>query len=300
MKEQPNPPSKKPLLYYALIATLVLMLLNAFVFPLLMTPRVTQVSYDEFRRMLEEDKISVVELQEDGRALFFQAKDDSGAQRIYSTGLFPDAELQQRLAESGVQYSAVVPQENSSLMNFLLTWIFPTLIMVLPMVLLWRMMQKRMGDGNMMSFGMGKSSAKMYVAAQTGKTFADVAGQEEAKEALVEIVDFLHSPDKYRSVGAVMPKGVLLVGPPGTGKTLLAKAVAGEANVPFFSIAGSEFVEMFVGQGAARVRDLFRQAKEKAPCIVFIDEIDTIGKKRDSGGFSGNDEREQTLNQLLS
>ena len=205
MKEQPNPPSKKPLLYYALIATLVLMLLNAFVFPLLMTPRVTQVSYDEFRRMLEEDKISVVELQEDGRALFFQAKDDSGAQRIYSTGLFPDAELQQRLAESGVQYSAVVPQENSSLMNFLLTWIFPTLIMVLPMVLLWRMMQKRMGDGNMMSFGMGKSSAKMYVAAQTGKTFADVAGQEEAKEALVEIVDFLHSPDKYRSVGAVMP-----------------------------------------------------------------------------------------------
>jgi len=300
VKEQPNPPSKKPLLYYALIATLVLMLLNAFVFPLLMTPRVTQVSYDEFRRMLEEDKISVVELQEDGRALFFQAKDDSGAQRIYSTGLFPDAELQQRLAESGVQYSAVVPQENSSLMNFLLTWIFPTLIMVLPMVLLWRMMQKRMGDGNMMSFGMGKSSAKMYVAAQTGKTFADVAGQEEAKEALVEIVDFLHSPDKYRSVGAVMPKGVLLVGPPGTGKTLLAKAVAGEANVPFFSIAGSEFVEMFVGQGAARVRDLFRQAKEKAPCIVFIDEIDTIGKKRDSGGFSGNDEREQTLNQLLS
>ncbi len=300
MKEQPNPPSKKPLLYYALIATLVLMLLNAFVFPLLMTPRVTQVSYDEFRRMLEEDKISVVELQEDGRALFFQAKDDSGAQRIYSTGLFPDAELQQRLAESGVQYSAVVPQENSSLMNFLLTWIFPTLIMVLPMVLLWRMMQKRMGDGNMMSFGMGKSSAKMYVAAQTGKTFADVAGQEEAKEALVEIVDFLHSPDKYRSVGAVMPKGVLLVGPPGTGKTLLAKAVAGEANVPFFSIAGSEFVEMFVGQGAARVRDLFRQAKEKAPCIVFIDEIDTIGKKRDGGGFSGNDEREQTLNQLLS
>lgn len=300
MKEQPNPPSKKPLLYYALIATLVLMLLNAFVFPLLMTPRVTQVSYDEFRRMLEEDKISVVELQEDGRALFFQAKDDSGAQRIYSTGLFPDAELQQRLAESGVQYSAIVPQENSSLMNFLLTWIFPTLIMVLPMVLLWRMMQKRMGDGNMMSFGMGKSSAKMYVAAQTGKTFADVAGQEEAKEALVEIVDFLHSPDKYRSVGAVMPKGVLLVGPPGTGKTLLAKAVAGEANVPFFSIAGSEFVEMFVGQGAARVRDLFRQAKEKAPCIVFIDEIDTIGKKRDGGGFSGNDEREQTLNQLLS
>ena len=186
-------------------------------------------------------------------------------------------------------------------MNFLFTWIFPTLILILPMVLLWRMMQKRMGDGsNMMSFGMGKSNAKMYVAAQTGKTFADVAGQEEAKEALEEIVDFLHNPDKYRSVGAVMPKGVLLVGPPGTGKTLLAKAVAGEANVPFFSIAGSEFVEMFVGQGAARVRDLFKQAKEKAPCIVFIDEIDTIGKKRDGSGIAGNDEREQTLNQLLS
>ena len=300
MKEQPNPPSKKPFLYYALIATLVLMMLNAFVFPMLMTPRVTQVSYDEFRRMLEEDRISVVELQADGRELYFKAADDSGAERIYSTGVFPDTELQQRLSESGVQYSAVVPQENSSLMNFLLTWVFPTLIMVLPMVLLWRMLQKRMGDGNMMSFGMGKSNAKMYVAAQTGKTFADVAGQEEAKEALVEIVDFLHSPDKYRSVGAVMPKGVLLVGPPGTGKTLLAKAVAGEANVPFFSIAGSEFVEMFVGQGAARVRDLFKQAKQKAPCIVFIDEIDTIGKKRDGSGFSGNDEREQTLNQLLS
>lgn len=300
MKDQPNPPSKKPFLYYALIAMLVLMVLNAFVFPALMTPHVTQVSYDVFRQMLEEDKISVVELQEDGRELYFKATDDSGAERIYSTGVFPDTELQQRLAESGVQYSAVVPQENSSLMNFLLTWIFPTLIMVLPMVLLWRMLQKRMGDGNMMSFGMGKSNAKMYVAAQTGKTFADVAGQEEAKEALVEIVDFLHSPDKYRSVGAVMPKGVLLVGPPGTGKTLLAKAVAGEANVPFFSIAGSEFVEMFVGQGAARVRDLFKQAKEKAPCIVFIDEIDTIGKKRDGSGFSGNDEREQTLNQLLS
>ena len=300
MKEQPNPPSKKPFLYYAMVAALVLMLLNAFVFPMLMTPRVTPVTYDEFRAMLADGKISVVELQEDGRELYFRAKDESGAERIYSTGAFPDEALQQSLAESGVKYSAIVPQQNSSLMNFLLTWIFPTLIMVLPMVLLWRMMQKRMGEGNMMSFGMGKSNAKMYVAAQTGKTFADVAGQEEAKEALVEIVDFLHSPDKYRSVGAVMPKGVLLVGPPGTGKTLLAKAVAGEANVPFFSIAGSEFVEMFVGQGAARVRDLFKQAKEKAPCIVFIDEIDTIGKKRDGSGFSGNDEREQTLNQLLS
>ena len=300
MNEQPKP-NTKPFFYYAMIAMLILMLLNAFVFPSLMTPRVTEVSYDKFLDMLSGGQVTVVELQENERELYFKAADENGAERIYSTGVFPDADLQKRLSESGVTFSAVAPQENSTLMNFLFTWIFPTLILILPMVLLWRMMQKRMGDGsNMMSFGMGKSNAKMYVAAQTGKTFADVAGQEEAKEALEEIVDFLHNPDKYRSVGAVMPKGVLLVGPPGTGKTLLAKAVAGEANVPFFSIAGSEFVEMFVGQGAARVRDLFKQAKEKAPCIVFIDEIDTIGKKRDGSGIAGNDEREQTLNQLLS
>ena len=300
MNEQPKP-NKKPFFYYAMIAMLILMLLNAFVFPSLMTPRVTEVSYDKFLDMLSGGQVTVGELQENERELYFKAADENGAERIYSTGVFPDADLQKRLSESGVTFSAVAPQENSTLMNFLFTWIFPTLILILPMVLLWRMMQKRMGDGsNMMSFGMGKSNAKMYVAAQTGKTFADVAGQEEAKEALEEIVDFLHNPDKYRSVGAVMPKGVLLVGPPGTGKTLLAKAVAGEANVPFFSIAGSEFVEMFVGQGAARVRDLFKQAKEKAPCIVFIDEIDTIGKKRDGSGIAGNDEREQTLNQLLS
>ena len=300
MNEQPKP-NKKPFFYYAMIAMLILMLLNAFVFPSLMTPRVTEVSYDKFLDMLSGGQVTVVELQENERELYFKAADENGAERIYSTGVFPDADLQKRLSESGVTFSAVAPQENSTLMNFLFTWIFPTLILILPMVLLWRMMQKRMGDGsNMMSFVMCKSNAKMYVAAQTGKTFADVAGQEEAKEALEEIVDFLHNPDKYRSVGAVMPKGVLLVGPPGTGKTLLAKAVAGEANVPFFSIAGSEFVEMFVGQGAARVRDLFKQAKEKAPCIVFIDEIDTIGKKRDGSGIAGNDEREQTLNQLLS
>ena len=300
MNEQPKP-NKKPFFYYAMIAMLILMLLNAFVFPSLMTPRVTEVSYDKFLDMLSGGQVTVVELQENEREPYFKAADENGAERIYSTGVVPDADLQKRLSESGVTFSAVAPQENSTLMNFLFTWIFPTLILILPMVLLWRMMQKRMGDGsNMMSFGMGKSNAKMYVAAQTGKTFADVAGQEEAKEALEEIVDFLHNPDKYRSVGAVMPKGVLLVGPPGTGKTLLAKAVAGEANVPFFSIAGSEFVEMFVGQGAARVRDLFKQAKEKAPCIVFIDEIDTIGKKRDGSGIAGNDEREQTLNQLLS
>ena len=293
MNEQPKP-NKKPFFYYAMIAMLILMLLNAFVFPSLMTPRVTEVSYDKFLDMLSGGQVTVVELQENERELYFKAADENGAERIYSTGVFPDADLQKRLSESGVTFSAVAPQENSTLMNFLFTWIFPTLILILPMVLLWRMMQKRMGDGsNMMSFGMGKSNAKMYVAAQTGKTFADVAGQEEAKEALEEIVDFLHNPDKYRSVGAVMPKGVLLVGPPGTGKTLLAKAVAGEANVPFFSIAGSEFVEMFVGQGAARVRDLFKQAKEKAPCIVFIDaqpaaqrdgRLRRLVRRRHSGG----------------
>ena len=301
MNEQPKP-NKKPFFYYAMIAMLILMLLNAFVFPSLMTPRVTEVSYDKFLDMLSGGQVTVVELQENERELYFKAADENGAERIYSTGVFPDADLQKRLSESGVTFSAVAPQENSTLMNFLFTWIFPTLILILPMVLLWRMMQKRMGDGsNMMSFGMGKSNAKMYVAAQTGKTFADVAGQEEAKEALEEIVDFLHNPDKYRSVGAVMPKGVLLVGPPGTGKTLLARAVAGEAGVPFFSIAGSEFVEMFVGMGASKVRDLFKQANEKAPCIIFIDEIDTIGKKRDgASGMGGNDEREQTLNQLLT
>ena len=287
MNEQPKP-NKKPFFYYAMIAMLILMLLNAFVFPSLMTPRVTEVSYDKFLDMLSGGQVTVVELQENERELYFKAADENGAERIYSTGVFPDADLQKRLSESGVTFSAVAPQENSTLMNFLFTWIFPTLILILPMVLLWRMMQKRMGDGsNMMSFGMGKSNAKMYVAAQTGKTFADVAGQEEAKEALEEIVDFLHNPDKYRSVGAVMPKGVLLVGPPGTGKTLLAKAVAGEANVPFFSIAGSEFVEMFVGQGAARVSDLFKQAKEKAPCIVFIDDIDYKAVARATSGASG-------------
>ena len=299
MNEQPKP-NKKPFFYYAMIAMLILMLLNAFVFPSLMTPRVTEVSYDKFLDMLSGGQVTVVELQENERELYFKAADENGAERIYSTGVFPDADLQKRLSESGVTFSAVAPQENSTLMNFLFTWIFPTLILILPMVLLWRMMQKRMGDGsNMMSFGMGKSNAKMYVAAQTGKTFADVAGQEEAKEALEEIVDFLHNPDKYRSVGAVMPKGVLLVGPPGTGKTLLAKAVAGEANVPFFSISGSDFVEMFVGVGASRVRDLFEQAKKNAPAIVFIDEIDAVGRQRGTGLGGGHDEREQTLNQLL-
>ena len=282
MNEQPKP-NKKPFFYYAMIAMLILMLLNAFVFPSLMTPRVTEVSYDKFLDMLSGGQVTVVELQENERELYFKAADENGAERIYSTGVFPDADLQKRLSESGVTFSAVAPQENSTLMNFLFTWIFPTLILILPMVLLWRMMQKRMGDGsNMMSFGMGKSNAKMYVAAQTGKTFADVAGQEEAKEALEEIVDFLRAPQKYTALGARIPKGVLLVGPPGTGKTLLAKAIAGEAGVPFFSISGSDFVEMFVGVGASRVRDLFKQAQQSAPCIVFIDEIDKIARKGDN------------------
>ena len=268
MNEQPKP-NKKPFFYYAMIAMLILMLLNAFVFPSLMTPRVTEVSYDKFLDMLSGGQVTVVELQENERELYFKAADENGAERIYSTGVFPDADLQKRLSESGVTFSAVAPQENSTLMNFLFTWIFPTLILILPMVLLWRMMQKRMGDGsNMMSFGMGKSNAKMYVAAQTGKTFADVAGQEEAKEALEEIVDFLHNPDKYRSDRRrKLPKGALLVGPPGTGKTLLAKAVAGEANVPFFSIAGSEFVEMFVGHGRGQVCATCSSRRKRRPPV---------------------------------
>lgn len=303
MKESPEMPNKKPYMYYICIAIMVLMLLNAFVFPKLMTPQVKAVDYGTFQTMLDEGKIDTVELQEDETQLLFTSKNEEGQAVYYSTGVFPDANLVDKLeaanANGALSYGKVVPEKGNALLSVLISWIFPMLLLFLPIILMSRMMQKKMGDG-VMSFGMGKSNAKMYVAAQTGKTFEDVAGQEEGKEALQEIVDFLHNPAKYNSVGAVMPKGALLVGPPGTGKTLLAKAVAGEANVPFFSIAGSEFVEMFVGQGAARVRDLFKQAKEKSPCIVFIDEIDTIGKKRDGTGIGGNDEREQTLNQLLS
>ena len=294
----PYKPPQKSFLYYSLIAVLVLMLLNAFVFPSMMSPRLEEVSYDQFLSMVDSGNVTRVEVTD--TAVLFSAKDENGKESYYQTGNMDDPDLVNRLAEHDeITFGKAVPQENSGLMSFLLTWIFPTLLMFLPIIILWRMIQKKMG-GNSMMFGMGKSNAKVYVSSQTGKTFADVAGQDEAKEALTEIVDFLHTPEKYRSIGATMPKGVLLVGPPGTGKTLLAKAVAGEAHVPFFSIAGSEFVEMFVGQGAARVRDLFKQAKEKAPCIVFIDEIDTIGKKRDGSGLTGNDEREQTLNQLLS
>ncbi len=286
---------------YAAIALLIMMLLNAFVMPMLHGANITEVDYGTFLRMVDGEvegvTVDTVQIDENGQEIIFSAKDSTGQVSYYSTGAFPDAELVDRLsANEDIKFTKVTPQENGFLMDFLVSWVLPTLILMLPMVWMMRYLQKRGGG----MFGMGKSSAKLYVENQTGKRFADVAGQDEAKEALSEIVDFLHSPAKYNSIGATMPKGALLVGPPGTGKKLLAKAVAGEAGVPFFSIAGSEFVEMFVGQGAARVRDLFKQAKEKAPCIVFIDEIDTIGKKRDGAGIGGNDEREQTLNQLLS
>lgn len=291
--ENKNP--KKPLVFYYLIAMIVLMLLNALVFPSLMTPHVQEVGYSDFLNMIEEKQVEEVAMETD--QIIFTAKTAEGEPAIYKTGLWPDDNLVDRLHESGARFTAAIPTQASPLLSFVTGWVFPLLFFVLIGQLLGRMMAKRMG-GNVMQFG--KSNAKIYVESQTGKTFADVAGQDEAKEALTEIVDFLHNPQKYTEVGAKMPKGALLVGPPGTGKTLLAQAVAGEANVPFFSISGSEFVEMFVGMGAAKVRDLFKQANEKAPCIVFIDEIDTIGKRRDSNGMGGNDEREQTLNQLLT
>ena len=299
-KPQPPKNPKQSVGIYLAVILVVMLLVNAFVLPMLRSRSVHEVDYGTFLQMVESKKVSKVQMSYDQSELLFVATDDKGNEALYKTGAFPDSDLVNRLSEyPEIQFTREAPQENSFLMNFLLTWVFPTLILMLPMIFLMRFMQKKMG-GNSMMFGMGKSGAKMYVSSQTGVKFDDVAGDEEAKEALQEIVDFLHNPAKYNSIGAKMPKGVLLVGPPGTGKTLIAKAVAGEANVPFFSIAGSEFVEMFVGQGAARVRDLFKQAKEKAPCIVFIGEIDTVGKKRDGGGIGGNDEREQTLNQLLS
>lgn len=293
MNEQKNP--KKPLIYYYGVAIIIVMLLNALVFPYILKQHINQVDYGTFLNMVEKNQIEVVEIQENQIA--FIAKDSQGKESVYITGRMDDPDLVNRLYNGKIEFSKVIPKENSPLINFIMNWILPIGFFIGIGQILSRSMQKKMG-GNALTFG--KSNAKIYVSAQTGKTFADVAGQDEAKEALTEIVDFLHNPAKYKEVGAVMPKGALLVGPPGTGKTLLAQAVAGESQVPFFSISGSEFVEMFVGMGAARVRDLFKQAQEKAPCIVFIDEIDTIGKKRDGSGFSGNDEREQTLNQLLT
>ncbi len=287
---------KKPLIFYYLIAMVVLMLLNALVFPAMLATPVTEVGYNDFLTMIDNKQVKEVAMEED--QILFTATDANGQTAIYKTGRWPDEGLTERLYASGAKFASAIPTQDSPLLSFLTTWVFPILLFVAIGQIMGRMLTKRMG-GNAMQFG--KSNAKIYVESQTGKTFADVAGQDEAKDALREIVDFLHNPDKYKSIGASLPKGALLVGPPGTGKTLLAKAVAGEAKVPFFSISGSEFVEMFVGMGAAKVRDLFKQAAQKAPCIVFIDEIDTIGKKRDgAAGIGGNDEREQTLNQLLT
>ena len=288
---------KKPLLFYYLIVMVVLILLNTLFFPKIMKQEITQVSYSTFISMLENHEVAVAQVEED--TIYFTDNTESGA--LYSTTTFNDPDLVDRLLDSGCQFDEVKAPEMNPILSFLLTFILPIVVFIFLGQLMSRIMMDKMGGGpmgNAMQFG--KSNAKVYIASETGIKFNDVAGEDEAKENLMEIVDFLHNPAKYQEIGAKMPKGVLLVGPPGTGKTLLAKAVAGEANVPFFSISGSEFVEMFVGMGAAKVRDLFKQANEKAPCIVFIDEIDTIGKKRDSQGISGNDEREQTLNQLLT
>ena len=294
MQEQKTP--KKPLIYYACIALVVLIFLNALVFPMFST-QITEVDYSTFLTQVQNHQVTKAEVSD--TQIAFIVPDENGRDNYYVTGRMEDPDLTQTLFDAGVEFGKVIPQESSPLLSFLLSWILPTLIFFGIGVLLMRSLQKKVGGQNAMTFG--KSNAKIYVSAQTGKTFADVAGQDEAKEALTEIVDFLHNPQKYADIGASLPKGALLVGPPGTGKTLLAQAVAGEAKVPFFSISGSEFVEMFVGMGAAKVRDLFKQAQEKAPCIVFIDEIDTIGKKRDGAmGIGGNDEREQTLNQLLT
>lgn len=288
---------RKPLIFYYIIAMIVLMLLNALVFPALNRVQVNEVGYNEFLKMVDDKQIYEVSM--DDTQIVFTTKAADGALTYYRTGRWPDDTLVDRLYTSGATFRAEIPTQASPLMEFLMSWVLPLVFFVAMGQVLTRFMTKRMGGGNALSFG--KSNAKIYIESQTGKTFADVAGEDEAKEALREIVDFLHQPERYKDIGAKLPKGALLVGPPGTGKTLLAKAVAGEAKVPFFSLAGSEFVEMFVGMGAAKVRDLFKQATEKAPCIVFIDEIDTIGKKRDNAsGIGGNDEREQTLNQLLT
>ena len=287
---------RRPMLYYYVLAMLIILLINTVIVPTFFSPKVKEVSYDNFIKMADDGKFSKVEITD--KRIAALCKDENNKE-IVVTGRVEDPQLADRLMQSKVEFSQVVPKEDSFIVSFLKNWVLPIMLFFALGQLFMYFMSKRMGGGgNAMTFG--KSNAKVYVEAQTGKSFADVAGQDEAKDALMELVDFLHNPEKYKEIGANMPKGALLVGPPGTGKTLLAKAVAGEAKVPFFSISGSEFVEMFVGMGAARVRDLFKQAQEKAPCIVFIDEIDAIGKRRDSGQFGGNDEREQTLNQLLS
>ena len=295
MKKVEQP--KKPLIFYYIVALIVLVLLNTFLFPRMLQQEIVSVDYGTFLTMLEDQEVAVAQVEED--VIYFTDKADQPT--LYSTNTFNDPYLVDRLYDSGCEFGEVKAQEMNPILSFLLTFVLPIVIFIVIGQLMSRYLMNKMGAGpmgNAMQFG--KSSAKVYIASETGIKFSDVAGEEEAKENLMEIVDFLHNPQKYQAIGAKMPKGVLLVGPPGTGKTLLAKAVAGEADVPFFSISGSEFVEMFVGMGANKVRDLFRQANEKAPCIVFIDEIDTIGKKRDGSGMGGNDEREQTLNQLLT
>ena len=296
MKKVERP--KKPLIFYYMVVLLVMILLNILLFPRLMGQEITRVDYGTFLTMLEGRDVAVVEVEQD--VIYFT--DTSEEPGVYATVPFNDPDLVDRLWESGCKFDQVMPKEMNPFLSFFLTFILPIVVFVAIGQLMSRALMKRMGGGAMggaMQFG--KSNAKVYIASETGIKFTDVAGEDEAKENLQEVVDFLHNPQKYQEIGARMPKGVLLVGPPGTGKTLLAKAVAGEAGVPFFSISGSEFVEMFVGMGANKVRDLFKQANEKAPCIVFIDEIDTIGKKRDASGMGGgNDEREQTLNQLLT
>ena len=288
---------KKPLLFYYLVVLVVMILLNTLLFPRLMHQEITQVDYGTFLTMLKDKEVAIAQVEQD--VIYFT--DTAEESTLYATVPFNDPDLVDRLWESGCTFDQVMPREMNPVLSFLLTFVLPIVAFVAIGELMSRAMMKKLGNGPMGSaMQFGKSSAKVYIASETGMKFTDVAGEDEAKENLMEVVDFLHNPRKYQEIGAKMPKGVLLVGPPGTGKTLLAKAVAGEAEVPFFSISGSEFVEMFVGMGANKVRDLFKQANEKAPCIVFIDEIDTIGKKRDGSGMGGNDEREQTLNQLLT
>ncbi len=293
MKEVKQP--RKPLIFYYFIVMLIMMLLNSLLFPKLLRQQVENVDYGTFLGMVDDKEVAMVQIE--GDYIYFTDKQEKPL--FYRTATFEDPELVERLRESGCSFGRVVQEEMSPFLSFILSWVLPIVIFIAIGQFLSGRLMKRMGGG-IPSMQFGKSNAKIYVESTTGIKFSDVAGEDEAKEVLTEIVDFLHNPQKYQEIGASMPKGALLVGPPGTGKTLLAKAVAGEANVPFFSISGSEFVEMFVGMGAAKVRDLFKQANEKAPCIVFIDEIDTIGKKRDNGGMGGNDEREQTLNQLLT
>ena len=295
MQEVKKP--RKPLIYYYVIVLIVLLVFNFLLMPWAAERQVREVSYDTFMQMTEEKDIGRVDINQEDNEIVFTNKEED---QIYKTGMVSDPDLTQRLYDSGAVFSGQIIEQASPILTFLLSWILPILIFVgIGQYMSRKLMNKAGGGPNSMIFGMGKSNAKVYVKSSEGIKFSDVAGEDEAKENLAEIVDYLHNPSKYREIGASMPKGILLVGPPGTGKTMLAKAVAGESNVPFFSMSGSEFVEMFVGMGASKVRDLFRQAKEKAPCIVFIDEIDAIGQKRDGRG-GGNDEREQTLNQLLT